>query len=274
MKLQHQINLAFGLLLVFVLGFAAILIHFVLMDYLVTTQKQEMRSISTALAAKLEASGSDANAQSPEPSNNKEDQDPPLPRTETGETATIIEGLPTDSSQMFDAYSGMEVYLVDESGKILRESSGASGLPEGVVRLGAPAVETDSNQSRFDLAFGSSNRYLSDVIKVPQGNLALVKPFSQIKEVEQALMGRLLLVLIAGGVVAFLLSLLLTRKLISPLVRLRGELKKVRERRFGEVALVKAGGEIGAVARTVHELAGELDRYNRRAKAIFPECLP
>lgn len=92
---------------------------------------------------------------------------------------------------------------------------------------------------------------------------------STINAIERALYLRLLIVLGVGGVLVLLLSLLITRKLIRPLMQLREELKKVKERRFAEVGQVRAGGEIGAVAQTVYELAGELDRYIQVQKQFF-----
>ncbi len=67
----------------------------------------------------------------------------------------------------------------------------------------------------------------------------------------------------------FLLSLFITKRLIKPLMELRAELRKVKERRFSEVQLVKSGGELGTVAQTVHEMAGELNRFNQVQKHFF-----
>lgn len=50
---------------------------------------------------------------------------------------------------------------------------------------------------------------------------------------------------------------------------MKEELTKVKERQFASVNLVKAGGEIGAVAQTVYEMADELNRFNRAQKEFF-----
>jgi len=50
---------------------------------------------------------------------------------------------------------------------------------------------------------------------------------------------------------------------------LQEELIKVKERRFSEVRFVRAGGEIGSVAESVYDMAGELDRFNHVQKQFF-----
>ncbi|WP_337588380.1 HAMP domain-containing sensor histidine kinase [Paenibacillus gorillae] len=52
-------------------------------------------------------------------------------------------------------------------------------------------------------------------------------------------------------------------------MRLKEELQKVKGRQFSKVKLVKAGGEIGSVAQTVYDMAGELDRFNSAQKQFF-----
>ncbi|URN95414.1 MAG: hypothetical protein NAG76_03905 [Candidatus Pristimantibacillus lignocellulolyticus] len=84
------------------------------------------------------------------------------------------------------------------------------------------------------------------------------------------LFGRLLIVFCIGGLLIMVLSHFITKRLITPLIKLKEELTKVKERQFvASVNLVKAGGEIGAVAQTVYEMADELNRFNRAQKEFF-----
>ncbi|MFC6545083.1 hypothetical protein [Cohnella cellulosilytica] len=53
MKLVHQINLAFGLLLVVILGATAVMIHYVLLDHLIVAQKNEMKTLGASVATTL-----------------------------------------------------------------------------------------------------------------------------------------------------------------------------------------------------------------------------
>ena len=43
----------------------------------------------------------------------------------------------------------------------------------------------------------------------------------------------------------------------------------MKERQFSEVQRVSASGEIGVVAESVYEMAGELERYNHVQKQFF-----
>ncbi|MCM3749526.1 HAMP domain-containing histidine kinase [Paenibacillus pasadenensis] len=264
MKLQLQFNLAFGLLLVFVLGFAAVLIHFVLLDYLVANQKQELRKINTEMAAKLGAAVGGQKAAVPSSDRGDSSNPEQAPQDQTASPDGTKAVSKTEAAQsLFEEYSGLAL-LLDEDGNVVQSSNEVRSLPSEALKLG----KEDSTQ--FTTISPNQGNYISDVLEVPGiGRLAQLTPLSQIKQFERALMGRLLLVLLAGGLLALLLSMLLTRKLIRPLMKLRGELHKVQERRFGEVSLVQAGGEIGNVARTVYDLAGELDRHNRAQKQFF-----
>ncbi|NBD27131.1 sensor histidine kinase [Paenibacillus glycinis] len=249
MKLLHQINLAFGLLLIVVLGVTAISIHFVLMDHFISTQKQELRSIGTSMASTLAGQSGHFTAAA-------------------GSVAVTAAPL-ASMNVALAAPQGVEVYLADSKGTVLQNNR---AVPLAGSAVQAPWISqttlTAANVNTITKAAKADN-YLVNVSAVPQGTLTLMTPLSKVRAVEQDLLGRLLIVLGIGGALALLLSLLITRKLIRPLMKLREELKKVRERQFGEVGLVKAGGEIGAVARTVYELAGELERHNRAQKQFF-----
>jgi signal transduction histidine kinase len=92
---------------------------------------------------------------------------------------------------------------------------------------------------------------------------------SKVRTIEQALLKQLLIIFGAAGLAMLLFSLFITKKLIKPLIRLRTELTKVKERRFADVTFIKAGGEIGSVAKSVYDMAGELNRFNHVQKQFF-----
>jgi len=79
----------------------------------------------------------------------------------------------------------------------------------------------------------------------------------------------MMIILSIGVILAFLLSIFITRRLVKPLGDLRKELHKVELRRFSEVQLVETKGEIGVVAKAVYNLAGELDNYQHTQKQFF-----
>ncbi|MBO7746291.1 HAMP domain-containing histidine kinase [Paenibacillus sp. MWE-103] len=251
MKLLHQINLAFGLLLVVVLGITAVIIHYVLMDHFITAQKQELRSLGTSMASTFSV------------------QTAGKPVVVQGWTASAG---PLQAKLTAAAPKGVEVYVADAAGKVVQKTGPANAFTKAGL-LDSAAIKALPGEAATDLktitAVAKSSDYIINTSVIPQGTLTLMTPLSKVKAVEQDLFFRLLIALGVGGALAVALSLLITRKLIRPLMELRDELKKVRERKFGEVGLVRAGGEIGAVARTVHELAGELERHNRAQKQFF-----
>ncbi|WP_342422041.1 HAMP domain-containing sensor histidine kinase [Paenibacillus sp. FSL E2-0178] len=241
LKLVHQINFAFGLSLLLVLSITGVMIHFVLMDHFIGKEQEGLRTLGATLTASMQQ----------------------LP-------AAAISAVPIEENELFPVQyatlsSGVQAIVTDQQGKVVSGTLPAiPGQAQAVT--GIAAVETGSLQSLWD---GNDPRYLVQVNALPQGKLTLLTPVSRIKAIEQSLLKRLILVFAAGAAVMFLFSLFITRKLIDPLISLREELKKVKNRRFAEVNLIRAGGEIGSVARTVYEMAGELHRFNRVQKQFF-----
>ncbi|RJX38119.1 sensor histidine kinase [Paenibacillus pinisoli] len=238
MKLIHQINLAFGALLLIVLSLTGVIIHYVLMDHFVGKQKDDMQALGVALQKTISA---DSPAMIPS-------------------AVAAASGVPL-------SVSGVAAVITDAEGNVLPgyETSFTATAPSTLVEAGSITSAT-SMQNILD---GKDSRYLVDIQPLPQGKLTLITPMSQIKEIERALLERFLIVLCAAGLLVYAASLFITKKLIEPLMKLKGELKKVKSRQFSEVRLIQAGGEIGAVAETVHDLAVELDRYNRVQKQFI-----
>ena len=237
MKLVHQINLAFAVSLILVLSVTAVVIHYVLLDHFIGTQRKDMQSIGAELSAKLET----AAAQS----------------------------IPIDSTPL--AVSGYAASRIADVEVIIQDAQGNVVAPM-IVAPSYPYTEIARITPDYTTTFQSSvksDMYLTEVTTIPQGTVTLITPVSKIKAIEQALLGRLMLVFGAGAVIMVILSLFITKRLIKPLMHLREELKKVKERQFSEVRRVSASGEIGAVAESVYEMAGELERYNHVQKQFF-----
>ncbi|WP_219835756.1 cell wall metabolism sensor histidine kinase WalK [Paenibacillus sp. R14(2021)] len=245
MKMMHQLNLAFGVLIVLVITVTAVMNHYVLMEHFIGTQKDGMQSLGASLSDKLQVVPGAGIGFGPSP------EAVPL---------TITESV----------LPNVEAVITNTEGKVV-SSLVPSLTTAGSAFFTQPAAPASVSQltTMQAIADGKDSRFVVSAMAIPQGTLTLYTPLSKIKAVEQALLGRLLLVLCVSGAVVYLLSLLLTRRLIHPLAKLRAELKKVESRRFSEVRLVQAGGEIGAVAQTVYELAGELERYNQAQKQFF-----
>ncbi|MBB3129928.1 signal transduction histidine kinase [Paenibacillus rhizosphaerae] len=238
MKLVHQINLAFGIALLLVLSVTAVVIHFVLLDHLIGSQKEDLKAMGAVISAKL--------------------------RVDTIQTvAAELSTEPALPVKMADT-SGVAAIFTDIQGKSVPVTA-----PNPAMKI-AEAVKGVSGEQAFkDIVEGTDKRFITSVSIMPQGTLTLLTPVSRVKTIEQALLKRLLIIFGVGGAFMVAFSLFITKKLIRPLMSLQEELIKVKERRFSEVRFIRAGGEIGSVAESVYDMAGELDRFNHVQKQFF-----
>lgn len=278
MKLVHQINLAFGLMMLVVMSAAAVIIHYVLLDHLIGVQQKDMKSISESISATYPLSSVMQTVEAGQAY-------PP----ESGSLQPVQGTVP---QMVVGSYAGIQAIVSDSSGQIVSVNKAEPGEPVAFGRGELIALEKatamDSIAVREAAAIqgaaatyvwppmfaaktwnGTVDGYIVDVRPLPEGTLTLLSPISKIREVERAMMVRLLPVFGGGVILVLLLSLLITRKLIKPLLRLKEELEKVKERRFAEVREVRAKGEIGAVARTVHDMAAELHRNAEAQRQFF-----
>ncbi len=255
MKLIYQITLAFSSLLVIILGTSAVIIHFVLLDQLINVQKQELKTISSQVATTLQSKPATLVANT-------------APGYMTNLSHLQVEGIYSPS------ISDVQV-IVSNVGNVGIINY---GQPEEVL----PAQSLELNQIEASLELqpidyevlqrlqsATDNQYIVDVNKLPEATLTLVSPMSKVTELEKTIFGRLLLVLGIGVLLAMLFSFFITRRLINPLMKLKEELKKVKNRNFSEVQRINARGEIGIVAQTAYELAGELGKYIQVQKHFF-----
>ncbi|MEK4463664.1 MULTISPECIES: cell wall metabolism sensor histidine kinase WalK [Paenibacillus] len=240
MKLAHQINLAFSIALVLLLSITAVVIHFVLLNHFVGTQKEDLRTIGAAMSVTLTEESK-----------------------YIGEIGTQLEALPVTLPSLSTA--GVEAILSDETGKVLSTSSEMSSI---AINYDAKSVTGQATELQ-NIWNGTDTRYITEVKATPIGTLTLLTPMSAVTAIEQALLKRLLIVFSAAGAFMFLFGLFITKKLIQPLMRLQQELRKVKERHFSDVKLIKAGGELGSVAQSVYDMADELNRFNHVQKQFF-----
>lgn len=284
MKLVHQINLAFGLSLALIFSITAVLIHYVLLDHFIGTQKDDLKALSEVMSASITKSGQFVSGIEI----NKDvggAADPPAftASGNAGPNNTKTEGAAGIGSSLQAAtlvpagFLGVQAIVTDLNGKVLTGPVpvNSTGLSVSSSPLTASQQEIVQGirpvtSSMSELLKGTKDGgYLTTASAIPQGTLTLLTPISKIRSIEQALLGRLILVIFIVVGIMFLLSLFITKRLIQPLMNLKQELKKVKERHFTEVRLIEAGGEIGAVAQTVYEMAGELHRFNQVQKQFF-----
>ncbi|GAB6928430.1 HAMP domain-containing sensor histidine kinase [Paenibacillus sp. JCM 10914] len=242
MKLLHQINLAFALMLIMVLSVTAVVIHFVLLDHFIGTQRKDMQTMGAELTAKLESAAA---------------QSIPFEMTQLPVSGVIATPM-----------AEVEAIIRDPQGNLVASTpiSSTSAVQFNSVTTAQPL---NMNHSEATGEFLRNDMFLTEVSVVPQGTLTLITPIAKIKAIEQALLGRLLLIFGAGAMMMLILSLFITKKFIKPLMLLQEELKKAKQRQFSSVQRVAASGELGSVADSVYEMAGELDRYNHAQKQFF-----
>ncbi|GAA3409990.1 sensor histidine kinase [Paenibacillus hodogayensis] len=247
MKLVHQINLAFGISLVLVLAITGIVIHYVLLGHFIGTQKEDMRTVGEALTASFTKATL---------------QDDEMKTGTAFERTAVVPVIPL--------VSGMSAVVTDDAGNIVTDTVTSTTAAVGASST-AISLQAVRLAQPMDIQFTTTGAtgYLVQRNPIPQGTLTLYTPMNKIKAIEQELLGRLLIVFGAGVALMFGLSLLITNRLIKPLNRLRTELRKVTERRFSDVELIETGGEIGSVAQTVYDMAGELNKFIQVQKHFF-----
>src|SRR5699024_7082311 len=98
--------------------------------------------------------------------------------------------------------------------------------------------------------------------------LILLTPLKDLQIVQQDFIMRLLIVFLIGAIAAVILSSFLTNKLVTPLSRLKRQLKKIEKRQFDDIDRIKETGEIKEVEQIVFEMADELQRYMKSQQAF------
>ncbi|REK75776.1 sensor histidine kinase [Paenibacillus paeoniae] len=235
MRMIYRLHLSFAILLLCILAVTAVLIYPLLRETLVDSQRKEMRDQANMLM----------------------NLTPVMPLVPAHETNTESMPLTGFTNVVLIAPGEKVVYstLTDEATSELMELSNQNNLDTGGIWR------------------GKNDQYIVESITSMQGiepvTALVTAPLSKIKAMQLALFKRLMIILSIGGIVAFLLSVLITRRLVKPLGDLRKELNKVEKRQFSEVQLVETGGEIGEVAKAVYDLAGELEKYQHTQKQFF-----
>ncbi|MFD0958441.1 sensor histidine kinase [Paenibacillus chungangensis] len=247
MKLLVRLNLSIGLLIVCILAITVVLIYPLLLNTLIEGQRKDMREQGSLL---MELTLPEIAAIPLTPA--KPAQQLPLQNILSGSKIEAI--ITSPANQVL--YST----LPEEKANALLGNSGIQDKQQNVWQGG----DGDYIVETIPASAISANGEV-----MPAISLTVAMPLSEIKEMWIALFRRMLLILVIGAALTFLISMLITRRLVTPLTRLRQELKKVETRRFSEVKLIKADGEIGEVAQSVSQLAAVLAQYEKSQKQFF-----
>ncbi|QED46918.1 sensor histidine kinase [Cytobacillus dafuensis] len=127
----------------------------------------------------------------------------------------------------------------------------------------------ESGQSSW---IGKDDKYLIETIENYDSSakpIIIASSISPLKKIQYDFMTKMFIIFVIGLIFALCLSFFITRKIIKPLHLLQTELNKVKERRFSDVCLIKANGEVGTIADCVYELAQELDIYHHSQKEFL-----
>ncbi|HJV47306.1 MAG TPA: HAMP domain-containing sensor histidine kinase [Bacillota bacterium] len=239
MKLLHQLNLAFGFLLIVVLGTSALLIYSILLQLLISDQRTELKDKGLEWLTRIEEKGG---------SFTQQDIDQLLK-------------IPTRGGKL-------EVMLLEKN-KVQYTT-----LPSNTLDKWLEKIKESRKKKSKPIFEEDRDQYIVEYVTLDRGEnnkklLVLATPLRGIKIVRYMLAKQMFIILSLGGVVALLLSYVMTQMLVKPLTKVRQELLKIKDRRYDDVEWVSASGEIGEVAQSVHQLAMELDRYNRTQKQFF-----
>lgn len=243
-KLIHRLNLSFGILLLFVLTITAVLLYPLLLNALIERQRQELQSQTSML---MNLTVPTIPAVPAQPLTTPVWKDDPM---EDRTVDTVL--FASDEQVLYSNLTTAEAAKWIERSKQSKLDQGIWGGTEDKYIVVTASTPLERG--------GSSTKDITALMAVP---------IRDIQSLQLSLFLRLMTILFIGAITAFLLSTLITKRLVTPLANLRQELKKVETRRFSEVQLVAAEGEIGEVANSVYQLAGVLEQYQRTQKQFF-----
>jgi len=234
MKLQYQLNIAFSTLLLVILTVTGITIYSLILDLLIQDEQRQLEQKGELLVNMLT------------------------------DTYSMRENMQQLSG--FLEEQDLQLFLYDRNQNKIILSTMSNEVVEGFAQQ-----NNFANGSKELWEFGN-NKYVNSRILFasPRGlELILLTPLNDLQKVQGNFIVSLSIVFLVGAVVAVILSYFLTRKLVTPLSRLKRQLKKIENRQFDDIERIKATGEIKEVEQSVYDMAEELQRYMNSQQAFF-----
>ncbi|ASK61288.1 two-component sensor histidine kinase [Virgibacillus phasianinus] len=234
MKLQYQLNIAFTTLLLVIMAVTGFVIYSLILDLLIQDEKAELEQKGEILVQIL----------------NQESRQPSVDQ---------FSGFLQDQNLHLILYDRIQNAVLD------------STIPRQIVN----GFLSDNDFSDFDKelwGLGDNKYVTSRILFYPESTgleLILLTPLNDLQKVQHDFITKLLIVFLIGAIAAVILSYFFTNKLVTPLTRLKWQLKKVEKRRFDEIEPIKATGEIKEVEKSVFEMADELQRYMKSQQTFF-----
>src|SRR5690625_321499 len=235
MKLQYQLNAAFTTLLIVIMAVTGFVIYSLILDLLIQDEERQLEQKGELLVGILnEEYNSDKNMQ--EINAFLKDQD-------------------------------LQLILYDRDYQQVLYTTMPQKVIQGFLLNNNIA---DENEELWE--YGNNKYVTSKILFYPKRTgmeLILLTPLKDLQIVQQDFIMRLLIVFLVGAIAAVILSSFLTNKLVTPLSRLKRQLKKIEKRQFDDIERIKATGEIKEVEQSVFEMADELQRYMKSQQAFF-----
>ena len=235
MKLQYQLNIAFTTLLIVIMAVTGFVIYSLLLNMLIQDEERQLEQKGELLVRFL--------------------------NEEHGGRRDI-----TAFSQFLEEQD-LQLILYDRNQNHVFFST----MPIETVRGFAEDNYFTTNQDGL-WEYKNSKFVTSKKVFYPESmglELILLTPLTDLQIVQQRFISRLFVVFLVGAIAAVLLSYFLTKKLATPLSRLKLQLKKIENRQFDEIERIKATGEIKEVEQSIYEMAKELERYMRSQQTFF-----
>ncbi|RWZ58867.1 HAMP domain-containing histidine kinase [Halobacillus fulvus] len=230
MKLLYQLNAAFTALIVVIMSIAAFFIYSLLMDMLIQDEQRQLKARAELLISVL----NDRETRSDELSRLIQDRNYPILLFERSQNTVFFSTVPPATAENwisnYDELVDQEVW---------------EGQNERYVVYDFP-LSSQSNEV-----------------------LVMATPLNDLQAVQTVFALRMIFVFVIGLLLAVIISHFLTRRLVTPLTRLKQEVKKIEKRQFEDVQPVKASGEIKEVEQSVRHMAEELARYIHSQKQFF-----
>ncbi|MUK89757.1 HAMP domain-containing protein [Ornithinibacillus sp. L9] len=235
MKLQYQLNAAFTALLIVIMAVTGYVIYSLILDLLIEDERRQLEQKGEIIVNVL---------------------------NETYRTQEDVQQF-NDFLQDQD----LQLFLYDRRQNKVLLSTMSNEVVNGFF------MNNDFSDTTEDLwEYGNDKFVTSRILFYPETlgmELILLTPLRDIQNVQQNFIQRMLIVFLVGSLVIVSLSYFLTNKLVTPLTRLKQQLKKIEKRKFEEIEPIKATGEIKEVAQSVYDMANELQRYINSQQTFF-----
>ncbi|QHT48256.1 HAMP domain-containing histidine kinase [Bacillus sp. SB49] len=232
MKLQYQLNAAFAALIIAIMSITAFFIYSLLMDMLIQDEQRQLKGRAELLINVINEDGPDRNTQLSELI---QDRNYPILLFDRSTGEVLFRTMPADI-----AYTWIDRYEDELMGQEVWESR-------------------EEKYVVYDFAVNSGNDQV----------LVMATPLNDLQAVQSVFALRMLAVFVIGLFMAIIVSYVLTWRLVTPLTKLKRELKKIEKRQFSDVQEVEASGEIREVEQSVRQMAKELSRYIHSQKQFF-----